>query len=103
MSARSKLIYKCYSYIGGIYGAGSSYYYLNKVNDVTYDINNEFREHPLTLGMITLFTVCHTGQCLAAWPFFAIRDYSVHQKNKMGIIEKNPPYPFDHFKWKKEN
>ena len=83
MSAKAKLYHSIYSWIGGLYGAGSSYYYLNKVNDVTLDINNELREHPTTFGTTLLFCVLHSGQCLAVWPYFAVRDFSVYQKTKM--------------------
>ena len=83
------------------YGAARAVYWLHKVNDDTIT-KDGIKYHPPTFAKSLLFTVCSAGMSPCLWPIFMFSDISRYEKSKMGISDKNPPYPFEHFTWRDE-
>lgn len=92
-----------YFFIGGVYGGWRSYYWLKQVNDATIDIDNKVRYHPPTFSTVAGVTAMQTVTAMVFWPVYGMIDYGLYQKKQMGIIERNPPAPFQTFTWKKDD
>ena len=97
----SNTIIKGYMYFGWTYGVGRSIYYYDKIYDTTYT-SEGLKKHPMTIPMFTTMSMLQGGMSATFWPLFMGVDASNYQKSKWGIREKEPPYPFNSFKWRDE-
>jgi hypothetical protein len=90
---------KTYWSLATAYGTGRAAYWLHQVNDTTIT-KDGVRYHPPTFINSLLFTVCSGVAAVGLWPLFMFSDISRYEKSKMGIREKDPPYPFNYFVWR---
>ena len=92
---------KYYIRFGLIYGTGRSYYWLTNLNDKTYTTDSKHVYHKPTIQTIFYYTLINSGISQFFWPVFILSDISVYEKNKLGIRDPLPPYPFETLHWKK--
>ena len=93
--------YKIYYSLVASYGTGRSAYWLSQVNDYTIT-KDGIKHHPPTLTTSVIFSLWSGVMAVGCWPIFMFSDISRYEKSKMGIRDKNPPYPFEHFTWRDE-
>ena len=93
--------YKIYYSLVASYGTGRSAYWLSQVNDYTIT-KDGIKHHPPTLTTSVIFSLCSGVMAVGCWPIFMFSDISRYEKSKMGIRDKNPPFPFEHFTWRDE-
>lgn len=93
--------YKIYYSLVASYGTGRSAYWLSQVNDYTIT-KDGIKHHPPTLTTSVIFSLWSGVMGVGCWPIFMFSDISRYEKSKMGIRDKNPPFPFEHFTWRDE-
>ena len=93
--------YKIYYSLVASYGTGRSAYWLSQVNDYTIT-KDGIKHHPPTLTTSVIFSLWSGVMAVGCWPIFMFSDISRYEKSKMGIRDKNPPYPFESFTWRDE-
>ena len=93
--------YKIYYSLIASYGTGRSAYWLSQVNDYTIT-KDGIKHHPPTLTTSVIFSLWSGVMAVGCWPIFMFSDISRYEKSKMGIRDKNPPFPFEHFTWRDE-
>ncbi len=93
--------YKIYWNLTTAYGTGRAAYWMPQVNDFTIT-KDGIKKHPPTLTTYAVFSICSGFMSPLLWPIFMLSDISRYEKSKMGIRDKNPPYPFEHFTWRDE-
>ena len=92
-----------YFYFGVLYGVGRSFYWLSKTKDESYTKVNGLTtlvSHPHTYTTKFLHTISSAFISQLAWPFFILSDLNYYQKNKLGVRDIYPPFPFNNLKWK---
>lgn len=109
---KDKLIIGGYILIGGVYGLARSHYWLDKLEDRTItrvgkdplDPFNEFKremvKHPLTIASRVYYMMSGVVYSLGMWPMSLLQDFDYYQKEKMGVREVRPPFPFWNLFWK---
>jgi len=90
-----------YVRFGLLYGVCRSSYWLTNLNDKTYDYyKKDYVTHRPTVQAMCGYAFVNSVISQAFWPFFMLKDYSVYEKNQMGIRDLTPPYPFETLHWK---
>ncbi len=92
---------KIYWSLATAYGTGRSSYWLSQVNDYTIT-KDGIKHHPPTLTTSVICSLFSGVMAVGFWPIFMLSDISRYEKSKMGIRDKNPPYPFESFTWRDE-
>ena len=86
---------------GLVYGVGRSAYWLSNLDDKTYDYyKKEYISHKPTTQTMCYYTLINTTISQGFWPFFMLSDSSVYEKNKIGLRDLSPPFPFDSLHWR---
>lgn len=97
-----KRLQLAYISIGALYGGCRSYYWLTRLNEVTYTDNpNRMKvEHPPILSTWLHQSIVQVGTSMVFWPLYVISDISTYQKSKLNIRDMIPPFPYNSLKWK---
>ncbi len=101
----SKILVNSYFGVGIAYGLTRSWYWLGKTQDESYVMKNDrytHVQHPHTNVTKFLYTCSSVMTSQAFWPVFALSDLNYYEKEKLGIKEMFPPFPFNSLKWKSE-
>ena len=85
---------KYYIRFGLIYGAVRSSYWLTNLNDRTYVY------HTPTIQTTIDYSLMNLVSSYIIWPVYMLSDLSVYEKNKLGIRNLTPPFPFETLYWK---
>lgn len=96
------MTFKAYFFTTTIYGISRSIYWTSKVNDRTITKDNVCVYHPPTFAKAGLMTLVTAFSCYTAWPIFLFSDINRYEKSRLGLRDKEPPFPFDVFTWRDE-
>jgi hypothetical protein len=91
-----------YFKFGVVYGACRSYFWLTRLNDSTINIDNKVVYHQVTIPTFAFYSSIQMGMTQAVWPLFILNDLGTYEKHRLGIKERNPPFPFNNLYWKDE-
>ncbi len=96
---KTEIYLTLYFTVGVTYGLGRSYYWTNKLNDYSYTTEGKVY-HPLTTSkkLSCYFISGLTSGFLL--PLFCLNDLSYYEKNKFGVKNLYPPFPFHNLKLK---
>ncbi len=90
-----------YAQFGAVYGGIRSYVWLSKLNQTTYT-KDGYKTHPVTTSSSLFYSSMSTVTSIIFWPLISLHDLSYYEKNKCGVRELTPGFPFYELKWKDE-